>query len=221
MKSLAIALVLGLVSCGGGSAEPSKSFLNYSTFDRSGSGVLVDSAGNPGSSWSNSVAGDGSTINWGESKETFAWDQAWVYLLGYKNPTNGITYQQVAGEDVYCAGGLCARLPVDGRQHYAPRYPQADYTMSTVGYIVESTTGKRVNFVHWRDVKIAVPCANPYYQNRVCLVQRELWWDDNQTPLGLKLDRTTYYADGLGVGFTIIEQYPTQLRLYLKDLKQP
>lgn len=203
MRIFILILCFLIVACGGGPVAQSVNFLDYYLLDRTAQGTLVDIKGNRYSAWqTNLISSSQGKINWSET-EIFSWDSQWIYLNGYHNPNPNMSYSQYAVKQTYCRGTNCTVYDNVGLAKHAPINPIEDYTLDTIGYIVEDTTGKRVNFRDFQRVRINVPCSNPYHSNQTCIIQDEQWWDDNLSTFSLKYDRETYFAKNLGIGFIL------------------
>jgi hypothetical protein len=203
-----------VLSACGSNSEP-VNLLDYYLLNKSAKGTLVSEQGTVYSTWQTAPLGANTgKINWGEN-ELFAWDEQWLYLDGYHNVNYDIAYSQYATKQTVCIGSQCVLYQGLDRLKYAPIRPTDDYSIETIGYIVETTTGKKVQFKDVQRVKLNVPCSNPYYQHQLCIVQDEQWWDDNQTSFQLKYDRVTYFAKNLGIGF-ILEDRIANTKVYLR-----
>ena len=155
-----------------------------------------------------------SDISWGDPKawppksaEHFIHDGDWVLLDGYNDGAGRplTQVQRVTTESVGDAN--CKNLqPIasnGGRQHYVKwNIPAAGYCLDATGTIKPPNGSTTVHFRHVQQWLPPHPCTNPYYANQTCITQHEQWWDDNQHPYALQLDRTLELARGLGMAFT-------------------
>lgn len=155
-----------------------------------------------------------SDISWGDpatwppkSAERFIHDGDWVLLDGYNDgagrPLTQI--QRVTSEklgDANCAG--MSPIPsAGGKQHYVKwNIPATGYCLDAVGTIKPPNGSTTVNFRHLQKWSPPHPCSNTYFTNQTCITQFEQWWDDNQHPYALQLQRTLEIARGLGPAFT-------------------
>jgi len=176
------------------------------------------SGGAAATQWAWDPRPDGHWASWGDPatwppayRERFLRAGDWVLLDGWAD--NGTYYRlRVTAEylgDRYCQG--MTPVPTDGgRQHYVRwAVPSTGYCLDAQGTIVEESSGKVVTFRHVQVWYPPASCSNTYHAGRVCLAQRELWWDDNGGPYGKRLDRTNRLARGLGMAFTVRQTYPT------------
>jgi hypothetical protein len=162
-----------------------------------------------------------SDISWGDPAtwppryaERFMVSGNWVLLDGYSGgagqPVTQI--QRVTSEklgDAYC-NNMQPLASDGGRQHYAQwNTPNTGYCLDAVGTITSATSATVVNFRHIQQWSAPVACSNTYFSNRTCIVQREMWWDDNAHPYALQIDRSQYIAQGLGMAFKVVQTYPS------------
>ncbi len=153
--------------------------------------------------WTDPVSGKPGSL------ERFVHVGDWVMLDGWWG--NGTYYQQRIERDESCdaACANCTTLATEGAQHYARwRVPAADYCLRTEGRIVEQSSGKSFRFRHVQVWSAPRPCGNASQREARCIVQHETWWDDNQSAFELKLDRSNYIAEGIGLGFRIEQSFP-------------
>ena len=219
MYYIILVLVSFIVACGGTSTNMSNTFLEYSLMNVNSTGVIVNNNNEIVTKWQRTVISpNSSVINWGAAEEIFYWDNNWIYLDKYRNPVTKQEYDQYVTKQEFCQYNTCTIISNNGKQKYAPLNLQNNYTLDTVGYIVSvpDTTGTVIKFRHFQSVTVDVNCSNPYYTNKTCIIQNEQWYDDNQTDYSLKLDRSTYYAKGLGIGFIIQDRGPNPFLAYLK-----
>lgn len=162
-----------------------------------------------------------SDISWGDPAtwppsyaERFVHRGDWVELEGYSDgqghPVTEV--QRVTSEkigDANCSG--MTDLPSDGgRQHYAKwAIPSEGYCLDASGTITSTANGSVVHFRHKQVWGPPALCANAYFSGQTCITQHEQWWDDNQHPYGLQIDRTQYIARGKGMAFAIRATVPT------------
>jgi len=155
-----------------------------------------------------------SDISWGDpatwppkSAERFIHDGDWVLLDGYNDgagrPLTQI--QRVTSEklgDANCAG--MSPIPsAGGKQHYVKwNIPATGYCLDAVGTIKPPNGSTTVNFRHLQKWSPPHPCSNTYFTNQTCITQFEQWWDDNQHPYSLQLQRSLEIARSLGPAFT-------------------
>jgi len=183
--------------------------------------------GQPPSQWSWRTDGPGEySISWDkdepESRERFirSGDGTWLLLDGWSD--NGTYYRQrVTSEsrgDGNCSN-MTAIPPDGGRQHYVQwNVPGESYCLDVHGTITEQSSGKRFNFRHRQVWSPPTPCSNKEFPGRVCIKQHEIWWDDNQHPMRVTLDRDQYLAKGLGMAFTIVQRQPTPWSAELRNV---
>ena len=160
-----------------------------------------------------------SDISWGDpgawppnSAERFVRHGDWVELEGYSSgqgkPVDQV--QRVTSEQIGDAncGGM-TDIPSDGGlQHYAKwNIPAEGYCLDASGTIT-GPTGTVVHFRHKQVWSPPAPCANPSFSGQTCISQHEQWWDDNQHPYGLQIDRTQDIARGKGMAFSIRSTVP-------------
>lgn len=155
-----------------------------------------------------------SDISWGDPKawppksaEHFIHSGDWVLLDGYNDgagrpltQVQRVTLEKIGSPD-------CTEMqPIpsaDGKQHYVKwTVPTTGYCLDATGTIKPPNGSTTVNFRHLQKWSPPHTCSNPYFANQTCITQFEQWWDDNQHPYSLQLQRTLELARGLGPAFT-------------------
>jgi hypothetical protein len=154
-------------------------------------------------------------------RERFILDGDWVTLAGWWD--NG-TYYTVTTSTEWQANVDCRTgrtfLPTGGAQHYARwLIPSTGYCMYTEGTVTEQLSGKTIRFIHQQlwSLPAACPVNTPPVRDvnnipirlSTCVTQWESWSDDNGAPLGLRLERSTVLAKGIGMAYQIRQTYPT------------
>lgn len=232
MKKLTALLLATILSACGGEAgnnttnnnsnvKSNDTFLDYLPLNKNSIGNIVNEQSSPYTNWKTTSTGVNSgIIQWAnDSEEFFTWDGSWIYLEKYRDPRYNITYDQYATKQEFCQNNVCTNIfSNSGKQIYAPYQLLENYTLDTVGYIInkDDTLGKRVEFRHIQNVTVGVSCSNPYFTNQKCIIQNEKWWDNNGSSFLLKINRNTWYAKNLGPGFIIQDNIPTINNAYLK-----
>ncbi|GAB3817770.1 hypothetical protein [Kribbella italica] len=155
-----------------------------------------------------------SDISWGDPKawppknaERFVKSGDWVLLDGYNDgagrPLTQI--QRMTSEKI--GDAACNNLQdlssAGGKQHYAQWTIPADgYCIDGTGTIKPPNGSTTVNFRHVQKWLPPHPCSNADFPGQTCITQVEQWWDDNNHPYSLQLDRSIELARGLGMAFT-------------------
>jgi hypothetical protein len=155
-----------------------------------------------------------SDISWGDPKawppksaERFVHSGDWVLLDGYNDgagrPLTQI--QRVSSEkigDANC-GKMTTLASAGGKQHYVKwNIPATGYCLDATGTIKPPNGSTTVHFRHVQKWSPPHTCSNPYFSGQTCITQFEQWWDDNQHPYSLQLQRSLEIARGKGPAFT-------------------
>jgi hypothetical protein len=155
-----------------------------------------------------------SDISWGDPKawppksaERFIHSGDWVLLDGYNDgagrPLTQI--QRVSSEkigDANC-GKMTTLASAGGKQHYVKwNIPATGYCLDATGTIKPPNGSTTVHFRHVQKWSPPHTCSNPYFSGQTCITQFEQWWDDNQHPYSLQLQRSLEIARGKGPAFT-------------------
>lgn len=217
--ALAAAAALVLITPVSGRAD-AETYGDYSMMFTRAAGQY-SSGGQVAGQWAWSPQSDTvSDISWGDpgawppkSAERFLHRGDWVELDGYSdgqgNPLTQV--QRVTSEQIGDAncGGM-TDIPSDGgRQHYAKwTIPAQGYCLDASGTIKGTKADTTVHFRHKQVWDPPAPCANPAFSGQTCITQHEQWWDDNQHPYGLQIDRTQSIARGKGMAFAIRATVP-------------
>jgi hypothetical protein len=212
----AVAVVLLVIPAAPAASAPAvETYDQYSLMYQKSAGQLVDSAGTPASQWAwRPGAGGASVIRWatpsewdkpGDGLEHFVRDGDWLYLDGYENQSSG-TYnpQRVTSEqlgDAACAG--LAALPSHGAQQHYVRWniPASGYCLIAEGTI--NTPAGQVRFRHEQRWSPPRTCSTKFFGSVRCVEQHEKWWDDNGHPFSLRIERSAFLGQGLGMGLAI------------------
>jgi len=210
---------LAVLGIGVAAADPPvlETYADYSRIAERAAGQFVSHDGAPAQwAWRTDRPGQYS-ISWEEhepeSREHFirSPDGNWLFLDGWSDNDTYYT-QRVTEESVGDANcNNMHSIPSDGgRQHYVKWYvPTEGYCLDAKGIITEQSTGKTFQFRHRQAWLPPASCSNDYFADRVCISQREAWWDDNQHPWAQTLDREQYIAKGLGMAFKIRQTHPS------------
>jgi hypothetical protein len=220
---LSAATVAGAAS----SATASPSGYTYDQFSMmfgSNAGQYDDVTGYPSGQWAwVPQSGSESDVSWGDPAawppsgyERFEHVNDWVVLDGFQN--GSIWEPQVVSKelmgDVNCSDEVDV-TPADGRELYSKwNVDDTAYCIEAWGRILVPNHPP-VDFYH-RQVWFPQSgpwCSNPYYANRICLKDYEVWADNNPVnggtpggPLLLSQTRDTIFALGIGPAF-IIQDY--------------
>jgi hypothetical protein len=155
-----------------------------------------------------------SDISWGDPKawppksaEHFIHSGDWVLLDGYNDGAGRplTQVQRVTSEKIGDANcnGMTALPSAGGLQHYVKwNIPTTGYCLDASGTIKSPSGSTTVNFRHLQKWSPPHPCANQYFSGQTCITQFEQWWDNNQHPYSLQLQRSQEIARGLGPAFT-------------------
>ncbi|KAA9158074.1 hypothetical protein FPZ12_023495 [Amycolatopsis acidicola] len=212
---LFVLFVAVLASTAGTASAGEETYDQFSLLYQKSAGQLVDGAGTPASQWAWNPGDDGtSVIRWdapshwnnpGDGLEHFVRDGDWLYLDGYENQSTG-TYnvQRVTSEqigDVNCAG--LTDLPGHGGQQHYVRWtvPAQGYCLVAQGTI--TTPAGVVTFKHQQVWYPAGDCQTRFFGTVRCVQQHEQWWDDNGHPFSLRIERSVFLGEGLGMGLSI------------------
>ncbi len=206
------------------SGSDTRTWAEYSMMDRSVSGVLW-ADGQPASRFTWVPAGPSeSHVFWGDParwppdyRERFIRQGEWAMLDGWWG--NGTYYQLHMDQESICSVDCtgCRPLRAGRAQHYVLwKAPLAGYCLRAQGRIVAESGAGTVRFAHDQVYVPNLPCSNAYVKQAKCLMQRETWSDDNGSAYGLKLDRVSFLAAGLGPGFAIFQILPTVWRAELR-----
>jgi hypothetical protein len=201
-------------------AAQSENYGQYSLMTQRHAGQLY-SGGSFAGQWSWTSQGNEFDVLWGDpskwpsdNAEHFIHSGDWVLLDGWRSLGKYSYIQRVNRELI--GDGSCQNmtpLPSDGgREHYvqwtiAPRA----YCLQAWGTITEQFSGKTVNFYHSQVWSPPSPCSNAHLGAQTCIRQWETWSDNNGspgTPITCKLERSSYLARGVGMGFVIDQTYP-------------
>ena len=155
-----------------------------------------------------------SDISWGDPKawppksaERFIHAGDWVLLDGYNaGAGTPITQVQRVTSEKLGAADCTGMQPIPsagGKQHYVKwNIPAEGYCLDATGTIKPPNGSTTVNFRHLQKWSPPHACSNTYLSGQTCITQYEQWWDDNNHPYALQLDRTLEIARGQGMAFT-------------------
>jgi hypothetical protein len=167
-------------------------------------------------SWRTEPSGE-YTVNWEqeqpENRERFrrSANGDWLLLDGWGKKGTEYYEQRVTSEKIGAADCTDMKpIPAEGgRQHYVRwNIPAEGYCLDARGTIQEEKGGTEITFRHRQVWSPPEPCSNAAFQNRECITQHEIWWDDNQHEYKKTLDRKVQSAKGLGMGFRIDQTVP-------------
>lgn len=184
-------------------------------------GQYDDGTGYPSGQWAWSrLTGSASAVAWGDPAawppggyERFEHINDWVVLDGFQN--GGIWEPQVVSTELL-GDGNCAHevdvTPADGRELYSKwNVDDTAYCLEDWGKILVPNHPP-VIFYH---KQVWFPpsgpwCSNPYYADRTCIKDYEVWEDDNPVnggtpggPLVLAQERDNTFALGIGPAFVV------------------
>jgi hypothetical protein len=174
-----------------------------------------------GGKWEwNTVSPTEAHVYWGDPAkwkpsyhEQFVRSGDWATLPGWFD--NG-TFYKVQTTTEWQAAADCRTgrtpLPTGGPQHYVRwTIPAVAYCLYAEGTITEQSSGKVMHFQHQQVWSAPKACGTNAWGLTApsCVDQWESWSDDIGTPFGLKLERTSTLAKGLGMAFRIRQTYPS------------
>lgn len=221
--------LLGTMAIGAGIAgavpDQAGTYADFSRITERSAGQF-GAPGAPPSQWSWRTDRPGEySISWDkdepQSRERFirSSDGNWLFIDGWSD--NGTYYRQrVTSESVGDKNcNNMTSIPSNrGRQHYVQwNIPAEGYCLDASGTVTEQSSGKRFNFRHRQVWSPPAPCSTKAFPGRTCIKQHEIWWDDNQHPMRVTLDRDQYLAKGLGMAFKVVQREPSPWSAELRN----
>lgn len=202
------------------SANTEQTYGDYSLmFQRSAGQYWAQQESTATGQWTWNPSGNTSVISWGPAEswqrggdwaqvkhEQFAYDGGWVWLDGFRDSVSFYELRTMVEwtADADCQTNRVALVPGGAQRYVKWTVDSRPYCLFAAGTLRQVTTGKLIAFAH-QQVWSRETCANRYLGQRLCLKQRETWWDDNGSPWQVRQDRTQWIGRGAGMGYVIAE----------------